>query len=151
RFRILALDGGGVKGAYTASVLCTLESLTGKSIGEHFDLITGTSTGGIIAIAIGLGIPLANVLEMYVQQGPKIFHCPLSGWRGAALSCIRHARRPKHSHEALREALETVLGARRFGESRNRLVIPALNAVNGEIQLFKTAHVPAYRMDYQLP
>src|SRR5262245_25643315 len=84
RYRILSLDGGGVKGAYTASVLATLESLTGKSIGQHFDLITGTSTGGIIAIAIGLGIPLARIRELYVNKGPVIFPCTTRGWFGKA-------------------------------------------------------------------
>ena len=49
-FRILSLDGGGIKGAFTASVLATLEHDTGRSAVEHFDLITGTSIGGIIAI-----------------------------------------------------------------------------------------------------
>ncbi len=151
RYRILSLDGGGVKGTYTASFLCTLESLTGKSVGQHFDLITGTSTGGIIAVAIGLGIPLQQVLDLYVSKGPEIFPCPVPGWRGKLASCWRHVVGPKHSHESLRQALDGVLGARRFGESENRLVIPAFNAINGDIQLFKTAHCPAYRMDYQLP
>ena len=79
RFRVLSLDGGGVKGAYTASVLRTLESLTGKSISSHFDLITGTSTGGIIAVAIGLGISLDQIVDLYVNQGPIIFPTPPSG------------------------------------------------------------------------
>jgi len=56
-FRILALDGGGIKGTYTASALAELERMSNKAIASHFDLITGTSTGGIIAIALGLGIP----------------------------------------------------------------------------------------------
>lgn len=151
RYRILSLDGGGVKGTYTASVLSTLEKLTGKSVGQHFDLITGTSTGGIIAVAIGLGIPLSEVLELYVGKGPEIFPCPVPGWRGKLTSYWRHLRRPKHSHDVLQQALDTVIGGRRFGESRNRLVIPAFNAVNGDIQLFKTAHCPAYRMDCRRP
>lgn len=150
-YRILALDGGGIKGAYTASVLHSLELLTGKTIGEHFDLITGTSTGGIIAIAIGLGIPLKNILDLYVTQGPKIFTAPTPKWRGRIAAFVRHMLRPKHSQSILQESLQSVLGNRRFGESRNRLVIPAFNAVNGHIQLFKTAHCEAYRMDYQHP
>lgn len=151
RYRILSLDGGGVKGTYTASVLCTLEALTGETISEHFDLVTGTSTGGIIAIAIGLGIPLSAVLELYEKQGPKIFPCPGAGIRGKLTSCWRHLLRPKHSHDVLRQAISGVLGERLLGESRNRLVIPAFNAVNGDIQLFKTAHCPAFRMDYRIP
>lgn len=150
-YRILALDGGGVKGAYTASVLSTLETLTGKSISQHFDLITGTSTGGIIAVAIGLGIPLPRVVELYVSKGPEIFPSPKRWWMGSLGSLIRHCLQPKHSHEVLRKALADVIGDRRFGESQNRLVIPAFNAVSGDIQLFKTAHTAAYRMDCNRP
>lgn len=151
RYRILSLDGGGVKGTYTAAVLSTLETLTGKSISKHFDLITGTSTGGIIAIAIGLGIPLPDVLELYVRKGPEIFPSPKRGWLGTLASTLRHCLRPKHSPEALRQALAGVIGERSLGESQNRLVIPAFNAINGDIQLFKTAHTPAYRMDCNRP
>ena len=86
RYRILSLDGGGIKGTYTASVLHTLESLSGKSISGHFDLITGTSTGGIIAIAIGLGVPLNQILDLYVEQGPHIFKSPANGLRGKLAS-----------------------------------------------------------------
>jgi patatin-like phospholipase/acyl hydrolase len=57
RFRILALDGGGIKGAFTAKLLTEWEVNTKQRIVDHFDLIAGTSTGGIIALALGLGIP----------------------------------------------------------------------------------------------
>ncbi|MEQ1828698.1 MAG: CBASS cGAMP-activated phospholipase [Pirellula sp.] len=150
RYRILSLDGGGVKGAYTSSVLCTLEAISGKSIREHFDLITGTSTGGIIAIAIGLGVPLTDIVDLYVKKGPVIFPTASAGIRGMVVSFCRHALRPKHSQKILEESIHQVLGDRTFGESSNRLVIPAFNAVNGSIQLFKTAHSDAYRMDYKL-
>src|SRR5690606_3825831 len=115
RYRVLALDGGGVKGTYTAAVLCTLERITGKSIGQYFDLITGTSTGGIIAVAIGMGLPLARILDLYVSQGDVIFPCPAPGWRGKLASCWRHLRRPKHSHQILRTSLEEVMNGRLFG------------------------------------
>ena len=45
-FRVLSLDGGGIKGAFAASVLASLEDDTGLRVVDHFDLITGTSTGG---------------------------------------------------------------------------------------------------------
>jgi uncharacterized protein len=55
-FRILSLDGGGIKGTFTVSVVAALEEDTGKSAADYFDLITGTSTGGIVAIGLGLGL-----------------------------------------------------------------------------------------------
>jgi patatin-like phospholipase/acyl hydrolase len=151
RYRILSLDGGGIKGAYTASVLHTLETITGKSIREHFDLVTGTSTGGIIAIAIGLGVPLAEIVDLYVKQGPVIFPIPQCGLRGKLRELWRHCIGPKHSQAVLASELKRVFGERRFGASANRLVIPSFNALNGNIQLFKTAHCAAYRMDCKLP
>lgn len=151
RYRVLSLDGGGIKGTYTASVLENLERLSSKRISEHFDLIAGTSTGGIIAIAIGLGVPLRQILELYVERGPEIFPAPAPGVGGKLSSLWRHTWRPKHSQEVLAEALDRVIGGRKFGESQNRLVIPAFNAVTGEIHLFKTSHIPAYQMDCQRP
>jgi len=72
-FRILSLDGGGIKGAFTASVLAQLEEDTQCAAVEHFDLITGTSTGGIIAIGLGLGIPAREIIDFYRTRGLVIF------------------------------------------------------------------------------
>jgi uncharacterized protein len=72
-FRILSLDGGGIKGAFTASVLATLEEDTGKSVVDHFDLIAGTSTGGILAIGLGLGLSAREICDFYASKGPEIF------------------------------------------------------------------------------
>lgn len=72
-FRILSLDGGGIKGAFGASVLATLEENTGCAIVDHFDLITGTSTGGIIALGLGLGLSARSIVDFYSEKGPTIF------------------------------------------------------------------------------
>ena len=53
--RVLSIDGGGLKGALPASFLTTIETATGKRIVDQFDMIAGTSTGGIIALGLGLG------------------------------------------------------------------------------------------------
>ncbi len=151
RFRILSLDGGGIKGAYTAAVLASLESMTGKTLREHFDLITGTSTGGIIGIAMGLDVPVSEILTLYTEHGAQIFPQPCPGWWGKAESLWRHLRGPKHCREALKARLDEKLGKRPFGESKCRLVVPAFDAVRGKTQLFKTAHTPAYRQDYKMP
>lgn len=61
--RILSIDGGGLKGAMPAAFLATIEEQTGQKIVDHFDLIVGTSTGGIIALGLGLGLPAAEILD----------------------------------------------------------------------------------------
>src|SRR5205809_814186 len=72
-FRILSLDGGGIKGTFSAAALAALEEATGKRCVEHFDLITGTSTGGIIAIGLGLELSAREIVEFYEEHGPDIF------------------------------------------------------------------------------
>jgi len=64
KFQILSLDGGGIKGVYTAAVLTSIENDLGVNVTEHFDLIAGTSTGGIIAIGLGLGFRPRELLDM---------------------------------------------------------------------------------------
>ena len=141
-FRILALDGGGIKGTYTASVLATWQKLTDKPIAQHFDLITGTSTGGIIAIALGLGLAPERILRLYVEKGRDIF--PASWHRR-----IWHWLFRKHSRDALQRELQAAFGDKRFGDSTSRLVIPAFGAQHGGVHLFKTPHHVEYRMDHR--
>lgn len=147
RFRILALDGGGVRGTFTASFLAELEQMTGKRIAEYFDLVAGTSTGGIVALALGLGISPSEILDFYLKEGPTIFkNIGLEGLRRSAL----HWFRPKHPREPLRAALERVFGNRRMGASHCRLVIPSFDAVNGQVHVFKTAHHARLKQDYKV-
>jgi len=146
-FRILSLDGGGIKGTFTAAVAANLEKLTGKRLADHFDLITGTSTGGIIALALGLGFPAQEILEFYLNRGPQIF--PSTG-TGRLVHRLRHAFRHKYSQEVLRGSLEGVFGDKKLGESKCRLVIPAYDCNAGRVQLFKTAHHTRFVQDHRL-
>ena len=120
-YRILALDGGGIKGSFTAGVLAALEEDTGHRCVDHFDLIAGTSTGGIIAIGLGLGLSAVEILEFYTKHGPTIFPSTSLARRWSRV--VRHWFQPKHSHHALRSALTQVFGERKFGESQRPLVI----------------------------
>ena len=91
RFRILAIDGGGIRGVIAARVLRRLEELLaekgGGPLSRHFDLIAGTSTGGLIALALTVpgddGTPrntAAELVEMYEgADAREIFHRPF--WR----------------------------------------------------------------------
>ena len=71
--RILSLDGGGIRGVFPAAFLARLEEHLEHPIGRYFDLIAGTSTGGIIAIGLGLGLSADDILKLYVEKGPAIF------------------------------------------------------------------------------
>ena len=73
RFQILALDGGGIKGLFSAAVLMCVEKNLNTNVVDHFDLIVGTSTGGIIALALGIGLKPRDIVEYYQKWGAKIF------------------------------------------------------------------------------
>jgi patatin-like phospholipase/acyl hydrolase len=148
-FRILSLDGGGIKGAFSAAVLATLEEDTGRAVVDHFDLITGTSTGGIIAIGLGLGIPAGEILKFYEEKGETIF--PGTSLVQRARGLFRQFFKPKHSHDVLRAALGEVFGERKFGESKCRLVIPTYDAIGGRIFVMKTAHHERFKFDIDAP
>jgi len=73
RRRILAIDGGGVRGIIPALVLEALEQATGKLARESFDFLAGTSTGAVIAAAVGAGIPAERIVSLYRRRGPELF------------------------------------------------------------------------------
>ncbi len=86
-YKVLSIDGGGIRGVIPAVLLEHIEKKTGKRIADLFDLIVGTSTGGILAI--GLTVPTArgtpkysatDMLELYAERGIDIF--ARSFWRG---------------------------------------------------------------------
>lgn len=142
RFQILSLDGGGLKGLFTASFLAEWEKNTGLRVVDQFDLIAGTSTGGIIALALGMGFPAEQVLAFYLEEGERIFP-------PAMLRKLKKLVVTAYSDEGLNDALNRYFGDRRLGESTARLIIPAYSAEAGEIYLFKTAHHPRLRNDFR--
>ena len=68
-YKILSIDGGGIKGIAPASLLANIEERTNKKIIDYFDLIVGTSTGGIIALGLGLGFTAREILSLYLDNG----------------------------------------------------------------------------------
>ncbi|MDV6289329.1 CBASS cGAMP-activated phospholipase [Streptomyces sp. UP1A-1] len=143
RFQILALDGGGFRGMFSAAVLARLEDDLGVRITDHFDLIAGTSTGGIIALGLGLGLSPQQILEFYTDHGPRIFR------DRSRLRSLRHLMRAKYSTEPLRAALTEVFGDRTFGESTKRLVITSYNIAADDVYLFRTPHLPGLKRDWR--
>lgn len=75
--RMLALDGGGIRGLVTLGILEKIERLiaeqTGKKLCEYFDYIAGTSTGAIIAAGLARGLTTADLIEFYKQSGKQMF------------------------------------------------------------------------------
>jgi len=72
-FRILALSSGGYLGFYTAVVLAQMEQRLGEPLGRRFDLIAGTSVGGLLAMALAFEVPMAVIVELLRTRGENIF------------------------------------------------------------------------------
>lgn len=147
-FRILSLDGGGIKGIFQAAALAELERiyLDGAPIGDYFELITGVSTGGILALGMGLGLTANELLELYLRRGGEIFP-PGARWLRAA----RRWLRPAYRRAPLEAVLREILGDRKLRDSRTRLCIPALDGKYGEVYIFKTPHHPDFQQDGDMP
>ncbi len=151
-FRILSIDGGGIRGIYPAAFLAGLEEryLGGSSVAGYFDLIAGTSTGGIIAIGLAAGITGAALSDLYLRCGCEIFPPGGDGLLGAAGRCVADVRqffRYRYDRKALTSILAQTLGETKFGEARNRLCIPSFDGRFGDVYIFKTPHHPDFRKD----
>jgi hypothetical protein len=145
RFQVLAVDGGGVRGIFVAAVLAALEADLEMPVAASFDLIVGTSTGGIVALALGAGLSPGEILNFYLAKKGRIFPSGL-GWRAA-----RHLVTAKYRPKPLEHALQEVFGNKLLGESRIPLVIPAYDLAENTVHLFKTSHHPRLRRDHRIP
>lgn len=146
-FRILSIDGGGIRGVFPAAYLAEIERrfLGGASVASRFDLIAGTSTGGIIALALGHGMTAKQALEIYTERGERIF--PTKGRIGTLARTLRWITKPKHDQDVLKNELLKVFGDKVLDLSAKRLVIPSFEGLHGEPFLYKTPHHPDYKND----
>jgi uncharacterized protein len=121
--RILAIDGGGIRGLIPALVLAEIEARTGKRIAELFDRIAGTSTGGILACALSKPDPLpaGQIAGIYVEQGPKIFHRSLLKTLTSADGFLDEL----YDDKGLMAALEQYLGDTRLGQATVPMLVTA--------------------------
>lgn len=157
--RVLTLDGGGMRGLYTAVVLHTMMKRFADSsdasdldIGKAFDLIVGTSTGGILACALAAGVPTGRIIELYSKYGSKIFSNPIpKKKRSLAFWIPRNCLRSANRNEVLNQQLnaifkdETVKGV--YERRGIALCIPAVNMATHAAWVFKTSHNPGKHRD----
>jgi len=86
--RVLSLDGGGAKGFYTLGVLKEIEAMLNCPLYKRFDLVFGTSTGGIIAALIALGYRVDQIHRLYTEHVPSVMRCRTRRTRTAALAIL---------------------------------------------------------------
>jgi patatin-like phospholipase/acyl hydrolase len=140
---VLSVDGGGIRGVIPAMVLADLEERTGKHTADLFDLIAGTSTGGIIALALTVPGPdgkprwTANdLVGLYLTEGPRIFHHSIGQMLESGLGLLDE----KYDARPLEEALQTYLGDAMVSESLTDVLIPSYDLEHRKPFFFKTDH-----------
>lgn len=144
-FHVLALSGGGFRGLFTATVLSVLEEAMGP-LARRFDLICGTSAGGLLALGLATELRATQLTELFVRDGNRIFgshewwrRWPLAKWWLA-----------KHASTGLRHVLTEQFGRSTLGDLKHRVIIPAVNYSVGKCQLFKTPHHVSFERDHKL-
>ncbi len=159
-FKILSIDGGGIKGLYSASVLSRLEEKSGKKASDCFDMICGTSTGGLIALGIACGKNVSELVELYYKHGGEIF--PTSNikilrffQRNFFRQSLQTAFWGKFSNKNLKKRLIETFEDRRLGELDNLVCIPSFNLISGMPRVFKFPHKEGgeggFSMDKEIP
>ncbi|MFA9394689.1 MAG: CBASS cGAMP-activated phospholipase [Halodesulfovibrio sp.] len=158
-FRVLTIDGGGVRGLYTAALLDDLtrhyaeKKQTGAlDLGKGFNLIAGTSTGGILACALASGVPLDEIMDLYISEGQKIFPSPIPDKKpGLALWAARHSCKSSADSQVFQNKLVEVFGEKTlenvYLERGIALCIPSVYASSMGSKVFKTPHLPSLTID----
>ena len=152
-FQALALTGGGYRGLFTARVLDVMEKEVGHPIARRFDLVCGTSIGGIIALAAAFEVPMAKVVKVFVEHGPSIFplykkpsHAAAKAW-----DLWVHRSKPRYRTEPLRAVITKLIPENALiGDALHPLAIPAVNVTEGKPQVFKTRHFQEWNRDWKL-
>ncbi|GAB6035451.1 patatin-like phospholipase family protein [Fundidesulfovibrio butyratiphilus] len=132
--RILSIDGGGIRGLIPALVLACIERLAGKPMHQLVDLVAGTSTGGIIAAAVGAGIPMATVASLYLYHARSIFARPLAH-RIASLGGLVDEQYPA---DALEDCLQGIFGDKRLRDCTIPTLVTSWDLGMGAAVLFKS-------------
>ena len=152
-FQVLSLSGGGFLGLYTVTVLAELEQQIGRPLASCFNLLAGTSVGGIVALGLGLERTAEDIRVAFEENGARIFSnrpaptTPLGG----KCDFMRSFFAPKYDGVALRETVAEVVGEETtFGDLLHPVIVPAVNLTKGKPQVFKMDHHPDFKRDHRL-
>jgi patatin-like phospholipase/acyl hydrolase len=130
--RILSIDGGGIKGLVVLKQLEFFEHILKKPLYKYFDTITGTSTGGIIAVLLSLGYSVKSIREFYEIHGENIFDK-----RPLRFGLLRS----KYSDKYFNDILKTHLKDYRLSDCKTNIVIPAYNITKNRLDIFTKTDV----------
>ena len=158
-YRVLSLDGGGMRGIYTAAFLDRLvtqfartRNVESLDLGKGFDLITGTSTGAIVGCALAVGRPMGEIVKMYRDHGRQIFPHRIKGTASAIWRMFVGGRYVRKGDKVLRQALTDVLNETMmldvFEKRGISLSIPAILMSSHRSWVFKKTPKSGVRDDH---
>lgn len=143
-YRILTLNGGGVRGLVTAVWLNRLEQKLGAPIGQFFDLIAGTSAGALTACALASGMRTETIVSLYRDRAQEIFPPPAARFWSRFLRFFSQGfDAPRYDANGLEAVLKSVFGDRSFGDLQVPTLITSYNLATREALVFKTMKTSA--------
>jgi patatin-like phospholipase/acyl hydrolase len=154
KFKILSLDGGGIRGVYTAHILKRIQEDEGIVFSDYFDLITGTSTGAILASALATNQNIDDVIDLYKKEGANIFSsnfCPIKKYVGISIpfiSCLNMGIfTRKYSQKVLKTQLDSIFKDKTMSDTNTNLMLFATDIANGTPHVFKSPYDKEFTRD----
>lgn len=145
KIRILSIDGGGARGLLALEILISLEKQLGAPIASCFDYITGCSTGGIIALAVGKRNPFGAqaMRDIYRAYLPQIFS--RSAWQ--RIKTLGRISGPKYDRAALNQCVHSVIGdTTALGDTEHKLMVPSYNLTDRTPHFLSSYATPGVTM-----
>jgi len=127
-------------GLYTLNVLENIEKRLGGPLYQYFDLISGTSVGGLIGMGVALGRPIGEVKEVFERYGPMIFHVPIWRRNNTVAGLYHNLWNSKYTAEKLALAIDCIVPqGTTLKDTKVPLLIPAVNVSQGRPREFRNA------------
>ena len=141
-FYVLSLSGGGVLGLFTARIIEHIENEISAPIASKFDLLAGTSVGGLLALALSREIPASDVVKYFQEYGHYIF-MPRGGKKRLGLSKVSYLttgmHKAKFDPHNLKQVVEKILGQDTLlGEALHPTLVTAYDLSTGSLRVFST-------------
>ncbi len=146
-FKILSIDGGGIRGIYPAYILQCIQERLGINLYDYFDMIAGTSTGSIIAAGIACQKQPSEIVSLYQKHGADIFGQKIkSFWP----SMFKQGAHSKYENKNLKNILHNEFGNTKLGDIEKPLLIPATDVGHGSVHVFKSSYSKSFTRDQHI-
>jgi uncharacterized protein len=146
-FKILSIDGGGIRGVFAAHILHCVSDRLKVNVHECFDMIAGTSTGSIIAAGVACNMQPEKIVAFYREYGPTIFQKKKSLWPNFVIPAL-HSR---YNKQPLAQLLQDEFGDTNLGEITKPLLLPATDIGLGGVHVLKSSYSPQFTRDGTVP